>query len=99
MKGKMLWFVLPTGAIKSDITGHGSRMLSKIAGLMFGTAKAVNVAIMKITKDIEMEADSVWLRALRLVLQDVVKNNREGKCCNVDVNRWFGLSNEWIEHY
>lgn len=66
---------------ESDETGHGTCILSKIAGPRYGVAKKVDVAIVKTFSgefDKEMqdfEVISVW----SAVKQDIENNNLQGK--------------------
>lgn len=56
-----------------DIHGHGTCVLSKVAGPTFGVAKNANVVIVKIPWNYVDDPSSYYLDALSGVAEDVVK--------------------------
>lgn len=78
----------PSQLTETDEAGHGSCVISKVAGPHFGVAKNVDIVVAKVAIDIN---GSIWnssiLDMLSVILRDVIKECMQGKAViNISIN-------------
>lgn len=103
MPGEKSWIY--SGAIgakhhdtdKDDKFGHGTCVLSKLAGPKYGVAKNVNIVVVKMQAERPKDGNgkaifaiygATYLDAIRSVIDDIKSNKRQGKAV---INMSFGF--------
>jgi len=86
---KPRWTLFSSQLTESDENGHGSCVISKVAGPRFGVAKNANIVVAKYAVDIQ--TGHIWkssiLELLSLIYEDVIARGLQGKAV---VNLSFG---------
>jgi hypothetical protein len=77
--------------------GHGSSMLSKIAGKQCGTAKKVTPVLTRIGN---IHIYETWLDALTRIYDHVVANNNRGATLSMSLNfKQQNVNQGWINRF
>jgi subtilisin family serine protease len=90
----------PLQLTETDEIGHGSCVISKIAGPRYGVAKNTNITVVKLAinpQTGDLTGSSV-LESLSLIWKDVIKNSLQGKAV-VNMSGGLVLNKAYNEHH
>jgi len=80
MQGRIRWLFLPgEPEIEFDDNGHGTCVISKVAGRIFGVAKSVNIVVVKLAPINGRLIGSRVIAAWGVVARDIASTNVQGR--------------------
>jgi len=80
MQGRIRWLFLPgEPEIENDEIGHGTCVISKVAGRIFGVAKSVNIVVVKLGPINGRLQGSRVVAAWGVVARDIASTNVQGR--------------------
>ena len=80
MQGRIRWLFLPGEPhVESDENGHGTCVISKVAGRIFGVAKSVNIVVVKLAPINGNLLGSRVIAAWGVVARDIATTNVQGR--------------------
>jgi hypothetical protein len=97
MQGSIRWLYLPNEPhIPGDEFGHGTCVVSKVAGTTFGVAKNANIVVVKLPPALDGSVSaSRVITAWGIIANDIASNNMQRKA--VVCNTFMGeKSRSWV---
>ena len=80
MRRRIRWLFLPgEPQIESDENGHGTCVISKVTGRIFGVAKNVNIVAVKLAPLNGRLVGSRVIAAWAVVARDIASTNMQGR--------------------
>ena len=80
MQGRIRWLFLPgEPQNESDEIGHGTCVISKIAGRFMGVAKSVNIVVVKVGPMDGRVSGSRVMAAWAAIARDIASTNMQGR--------------------